>query len=128
VDVLRRVYEALAPGGTILDLRSVPPPGRVEVDGRVVGELDESGFFPRSLHNGEALAGLAREGLLELAAEDAHTMLIVYPTGRDLVDDVASWGDTKVPARLAARLVPLEGECAVREFCLARAYRRPSAR
>jgi len=125
VDVLRRVCEALAPGGTILDLRSVPPPARIEVDGEVLGELDESAFFPRSHHNGEALADLAREGLLKRTAEDAHTMLIVYPTGRDLVDDVAGWGDTKVPAALATRLLPLEGECGIREFCLARAYRKP---
>jgi hypothetical protein len=125
VDVLRRVYEALAPGGTILDLRSVPPPARVEVDGEVLGELDESAFFPRSHHNGEALADLARNGLLELAAEDDHTILIVYPTGRDLVDDVADWGTTNVPAALAARLLPLEQACSIREFCLARAYRAP---
>jgi hypothetical protein len=126
VDVLRRVYEALAPGGTILDLRSVPPPARVEVDGRVLGELDESAFFPRSHHNGEALTGLARRRLLELAADNAHTMLIVYPSGRELVDDVARWGDTKVPAALATRLLAVEGECSIREFCLARAYGRPS--
>ena len=128
MDVLRRVYEALTPGGTMLDLRSVPPPARVEVHGRVLGELDESEFFPRSHHNGEALAGLAREGLLDLAADNAHTMLIDYPTGRDLVDDVARWGDTKVPAALATRLLALDGECSIREFCLARAYRRPSRR
>jgi hypothetical protein len=124
VDVLRRVYEALAPGGTILDLRSVPPPGRVEIDGQVLGELDESAFFPRSHHNGEALADLARNGLLELEAEDDHTMLIVYPTGRNLVDDVADWGDTKVPDELAARLLGIDRECRIREFCVARSYRR----
>jgi hypothetical protein len=124
VNVLRRVYEALAPGGTILDLRSVPPPAFVEADGEELGELDESEFFPRSLHNGDALTSLAREGLLALEGEHPHDMLIVYPTGRELVDDVGEWGDTKVPAALAARLLPLERECSVREFCLARAYRR----
>jgi hypothetical protein len=127
VNVLRRVNEALAPGGTILDLRSVPPPALVEVDGKPIGELDESDFFPRSVHNGEALEGLAHEGLLLLEAEEAHDMLIVYPTGRELVDDVAGWGDTKVPASLTPRLLPLERECRIREFCLARAYRRRMA-
>jgi hypothetical protein len=126
VNVLRRVYEALVPGGTILDLRSVPPPALVEVEGEPVGELDESEFFPRSVHNGEALEGLAHEGLLVLDAEQAHDMLIVYPTGRDLVDDVAGWGDTRVPAAIAARLLPLERECRIREFCLARSFRRPA--
>ena len=59
MDVLRHVYETLAPGGVMLDLRSVPPPSLVEVDGEAIGELDESEFFPRSEHNGDALAALA---------------------------------------------------------------------
>jgi hypothetical protein len=124
VDVLREVYEAVAPGGTILDLRSVPPPAVVEADGEELGELDESEFFPRSMHNGDALTALARDGLLALDGEEAHELLIVYPSGRELLDDVAAWGDTKVPAAVAAQLLPLERECRVREFCLARAYRR----
>jgi hypothetical protein len=124
VDVLRRVYETLAPGGRILDLRSVPPPALVEADGEELGELDESEFFPRSLHNGDALTRLTREGLLALEGDAPHDMFIVYPSGRELLDDVADWGDTKVPAALAARLLPLERECRIREFCLARAYRR----
>jgi hypothetical protein len=125
VDVLRHVYETLAPGGTILDLRSVPPPALVEADGEELGELDESEFFPRSLRNGDALTGLTREGLLAMEGDAPHDMVIVYPSGRELVDDVADWGDTKVPAPLAARLLQLERECRIREFCLARAYRRP---
>jgi hypothetical protein len=124
VDVLREVYEAVAPGGTILDLRSVPPPAVVEADGEELGELDESEFFPRSMHNGDALTALARDGLLALDGEEAHELLIVYPSGRELLDDVAAWGDTKVPSAVAAQLLPLERECRVREFCLARAYRR----
>jgi hypothetical protein len=124
VDVLREVYEAVAPGGTILDLRSVPPPAIVEVDGEEVGELDESEFFPRSMHNGDALSALARGGLLALAGEEPHELLIVYPSGRELLDDVVDWGDTKVPADVAAQLLPLDRECSIREFCLARAYRR----
>jgi hypothetical protein len=52
-------------------------------------------------------------------------MLIVYPTGRDLVEDVADWGTTNVPGALAARLLPLARECSIREFCLARAFRKP---
>jgi hypothetical protein len=124
VDVLREVYEAVAPGGMILDLRSVPPPAIVEVDGEELGELDESEFFPRSMHNGDALTALARAGLLALEGEEPHELLIVYPSGRELLDDVADWGDTKVPAAVAAQLLPLDRECSIREFCLARAYRR----
>jgi hypothetical protein len=125
VNVLRHIYRGLAPGGVILDLRSVPPPALVELDGEPIGELDESGFIPRTLENGEALLGLAREGLLVLDREVQHEIVIVYPTGRDLIEDVAGWGSTTVPSELAARVVQVERECAVREFCLARRYRRP---
>jgi hypothetical protein len=124
VDVLRHLYEALAPGGRILDLRSVPPPSLVEVEGDPVGELDESAFFPRSEHNGGALVELAREGLLTFEAEERHEIVIVYPSGRDLVEDVAGWGSTKVPEALAARLEGEDRECRIREYCLTRAFRR----
>ena len=126
VDVLRHVYETLAPGGVILDLRSVPPPALVEVDGEPLGELDESEFIPRTLGNGEALLALAGEGLLVVEGEVPHEILIVYPTGRDLVEDVAGWGGTTVPPELKARVLAIDRECAVREFCLARSFRRPA--
>ena len=126
MDVLRHLYETLAPGGVMLDLRSVPPPSLVEVDGKAIGELDESEFFPRSEHNGDALSALAAEGLLTLEGEERNEILIVYPVGRDLVDDVADWGSTKVPEQLAAQLSEIDRECRIREFCLARAYRRPA--
>lgn len=125
VDVLRHVYETLAPGGVIVDVRSVPPPPLVEVDGEPIGELDESAFFPRTLHNGAALDGLADVGLLALESEISHDLLIVYPSGADLVEDVAGWGDTRVPDDLAERLAAVDRECRIREFCLARRFRRP---
>jgi hypothetical protein len=124
VDVLRHLYEALAPRGLILDLRSVPPPSLVEVGGKPTGELDESEFFPRSEHNGGALVELAREGMLTFAAEERHEIVIVYPSGRDLVEDVAGWGSTKVPDALADRLVGEDRECRIREYCLTRAFSR----
>ena len=126
MDVLGHLYETLAPGGTILDLRSVPPPSRVEVDSEPIGDLDETEFFPRSEHNGGALVELAREGLLVFEAETRHEIVIVYPSGRDLVEDVAGWGSTKVPAMLAARLADIDLECRIREYCLTRAFRRPA--
>jgi hypothetical protein len=123
VDVLRHLYETLAPRGLILDLRSVPPPSLVEVEGEPTGELDESEFFPRSEHNGGALVELAREGLLTFEAEERHEIVIVYPSGGDLVEDVAGWGIRRCPRR-AARLARVDRECRIREYCLTRAFRR----
>lgn len=126
VDVLRHVYETLAPGGVIVDVRSVPPPALVEVDGEPLGELDQSAFFPITIHNGVALDLLAHEGLLVGGPELSHDLLIAYPSGRDLVEDVACWGSSRVPPELAAPLIDVHRECRIREFCLARSFRRPA--
>ena len=45
---------------------------------------------------------------------------------RELVEDVAAWGSTEVPPELKARVLAIERECSVREFCLTRNYRRPA--
>jgi hypothetical protein len=42
VHVLRRCREALAPEGLVLDLQVVRPGPRVECDGRVLCEIDDS--------------------------------------------------------------------------------------
>ena len=45
MDVLGRMLEALHPGGVVLDLQVIRPNPRVEVDGRVVCEIDGEPLF-----------------------------------------------------------------------------------
>jgi hypothetical protein len=126
VDVLRRLMAALVPRGVVVDLLSVPPPERVEAGGRVLGELDGSRFFPRALECAAALDALVGEGLLRQVSDERFAVFIRYPTGRDLVEDVARREFTRMPAGLRTRVLAIEGACEIRDNCLVRSFRRLS--
>lgn len=122
--VLRRLLRSLVPGGIVLDLLSVPPNARVEAGGEVLGELDGSAFFPRALAAAAGLDALADEGLLAQEHEEAFPILVRYPSGADLLEDVAGRTFTRMPTALARRVGRIEGQCEVREHCLVRRYRK----
>src|SRR3990172_2060268 len=111
VDVLRELMEVLVPGGVVVDLLSVPPPERVEAGGEILGELDGSRVFPRAL---EAAAG----------GGECFPVFIRYPTGRDLVADVAQREFTRMPDELRARVLGVGGPCEIRDNCLVRSFRK----
>ena len=48
MNVLSRMLEALQPGGIVLDLQAIRPNPRVEVDGRVVTEIDGEPLFRKA--------------------------------------------------------------------------------
>jgi hypothetical protein len=124
VDVLRKLLRSLVVGGFVVDLLSVPPPERVEVDGEVVGELDGSAFFPRALTAAAGLDVLAAEGVLLYEHEERFPIFVRYPTGADLVEDVAQREYTRMPAALARRVRAIAGACEIRDNCLVRRFRR----
>lgn len=124
VDVLRKLLRSLVPGGLVVDLLSVPPPERVEADGEVVGELDGSAFFPRALAAAAGLDALAAEGLLVHEHEERFPIFVRYPSGADLVEDVAEREYTRMPAALARRVRAIAGPCELRDNCLVRRFRK----
>ena len=122
--VLRRLLQALVPGGVVVDLLSVPPPERVEVGDEVLGELDQSRFFPRALAAAAGLDALAEEWFLVAEHEERFSILVRYATGAEAVEDVAQRTYTRMPAELARRVEAIPGPCAMREHCLVRRFRR----
>ena len=124
VDVLRELLRSLVPGGLVVDLLSVPPPERVEVDGEVIGELDNSRFFPRALQAASGLDTLAAEELLVHEHEERFSILVRYSTGADLVEDVAQREHTRMPAALGRRVRGRAGPCQIRDHCLVRRFRK----
>ena len=124
MDVLRRLLQALVPGGIVVDLIAVPPPERVEVGDEVLGELDQSRAIPRWLRTAAGLDALVEEGLLGAEGEEPLSVLVRFPTGRDAVDDVAQRTFTRMPAELARRVGAIEGPVAIREHSLVRRFRR----
>jgi hypothetical protein len=124
VDVLRNLLKVLVPGGMVVDLLAVPPNARVEVEGEVLGELDESAFFPRALASATGLDALVEEGLLAPQGEEQRfTVLVRYPSGKDAVEDVAERTFTRMPAALARRVEAIAGPVAIRESSLVRSFR-----
>src|SRR3990172_12808851 len=104
VDVLRRLLAALVTGGTVVDLTMAPPDEVVEVEGEFLGHLDGSLFFPRALAAGAGLDELAAEGLLELVCEEPVTVIVRYPTGADVLEDIDGRAYTRMPPELAQQL------------------------
>lgn len=124
VNVLRRLMTALVPGGLVVDLLSVPPPERVEVGGELLGELDGSAFFPRALAAAGGLDALAAGGVLVHEHEERFPIFVRYPTGADLVEDVAQREYTRMPAALGRRVRAIAGPCEIRDNCLVRRFRK----
>jgi hypothetical protein len=124
VDVLRHLLCSLVPGGIVVDLLSVPPPERVEVDGELLGELDGSRFFPRALAAAAGLDALVAEGVLVHEHEERFPIFVRYPTGAELVEDVAQREYTRIPAGLDRRVRAIRGPCEIRDNCLVRRFRK----
>ncbi|HXF98046.1 MAG TPA: hypothetical protein VNJ46_05475 [Gaiellaceae bacterium] len=123
MDVLRRLLRSLAPAGLVVDLLSVPPPEQVEIGGEVVGELDNDAFFARALPAAAGLDALADDGLLVLEHEERFPIYVHYPTGADLIEDVALREHTRMPRSVARRLRSHAGPCRIRDHCLVRRFR-----
>lgn len=122
VYVLRRLLRSLVPGGVVVDLAAVPPDGVVEADDGVVGQLDESAFFPRAAASAFGLDDLVRLGVLAAGAELRFPVLIDYPSGADAVADVAERSYGRMPDELAAHVAGIPGAVRIREYSLVRSF------
>jgi SAM-dependent methyltransferase len=121
--VLRRFREALVPDGLVLDLQVIRPRPRVEVDGRVLWEIDGAPLFERADAARTAVDLLIAEGRLEEEAVDDHDVLIHYESGAALVADWAQ-KERALPSPAVPSLRAFPGPCLVRERCRLRRLRR----
>ncbi len=124
VNVLRRLLAALVPGGVVVDLTMSPPNELVESGGDALGHLDGSLFFPRALAACAGLDELATDGLLEFVREEPISVTVRYPSGADVLEDVARRGYTRMPEDLAHRLAGVTTECVLHSNCFVRAFRK----
>jgi hypothetical protein len=123
VDVLRRLLQALVPGGVVVDLTMAPPDEVVESGGEILGHLDCSVFFPRALAAGAGLHALADEGVLAFVREEQVSVIVRYPSGRDVLEDIAGRTYTRMPQQLARRLEDVSAECLLTSYCGVRTFR-----
>ena len=99
---LRRIHEALVPGGVLLDMHPVPPSTRAEVDGKSLGDFDDSEFM-HIVSDAEGV--LERSGLFEWESELEFDYLERYDDPAQLLEDIEEeWDGCSVPPELEARI------------------------
>ena len=114
--VLRKMIEAVKPGGIVLDLQVIRPNPIVEVDGQVVCEIDGEPLFRTADTATAAVDALIASGRLVEQAIDDHDVREHYANGPELVDDFAG-KKRRLPDRAVPQLRALTQPCTVRERC-----------
>jgi len=127
VHVLRNMVSAVKPGGLVLDLQVIRPDPRVELDGRVVCEIDGQPLFRLADAAAEAVDAAVAKGRLREEAVDDHDVRKHYRTGADLVADFAD-KERKLPAEAVPTVRALRRPCVVRERCRLRRLRTTESR
>ena len=114
--VLRNMVGAVRPGGVVLDLQVIRPDPVVEVDGRVVCEIDGESLLRMADAAAVAVDAFIGEGRLAEEAVDDHDVHKHYRTGADVVDDFAG-KDRRIPDAAVPALRAITRPCSVRERC-----------
>ena len=114
--VLSNMVGVVKPRGVVLDLQVIRPDPRVEVDGRVVCEIDGESLLRLADGAAAAVDGFIAAGRLIEDAVDDHDVLKHYRSGADVVDDFAG-KDRKLPEDAVPGLRALDRPCVVRERC-----------
>ena len=118
---LRRINQALVPGGVLLDMHPVPPPTRAEVDGESLGDFDDSEFM-RIVSDAEVV--LERSGLFEWKSELEFDYLERYDDPAQLLEDIEEeWDGCSVPPDLEARILQASGPVDIWERVVLRRFR-----
>ena len=114
--VLGQMVAAVKLGGQVFDLQVIRPDPVVEVDGRVVCEIDGEPLFISADAATAAVEDLAYSGALIEEAIDDHDVREHYTDGADLV---ATWATKRrqLPRDELPALRGLARPCAVRERC-----------
>jgi hypothetical protein len=123
VHVLRRLRDALAPDGLMLDLQVIRPQPVVEVGGKDLCEIEGSALFATAELAAAEIDAMVAAGLLVEEARDDHDVRKHYASGAELVADFED-SRRDLPADWIPRLRRLEAPCAVRERCRLRRLRK----
>ena len=116
MDALSRMLDGVAPGGLVLDLQVIRPDPQIELDGRVVAQIDGEPLFQRADAATAAVDARIAAGDLVQEAVDNHEVCKHYSDGADLVDDVAG-SRRSLPEAVVPMLEAIDRPLVVRERC-----------
>jgi len=116
VHVLRKMVDAVKPGGAVLDLQVIRPNPVVESDDRFVCEIDGEPLFRGADAATAAVDALVLSGVLAEEAVDVHDVSKHYANGTDLINDFAG-KQRKLPDAALPGLRRVRQPCIVRERC-----------
>ena len=122
MDALNRMLEAVRAGGMVLDLQVIRPDPQVELDGRVVAEIDGDPLFEWADAATAAVDSRIAAGDLVQEAVDDHEVCKHYSDGADLVNDVAG-SKRSLPEAVVPMLEAIDRPLVVRERCRLRRLR-----
>jgi hypothetical protein len=121
VHALRRIHQALVPGGVLLDMHPVPPSTRAEVRGESLGEFDDAGFMQIVA---DAEAEIERSGLFGRESEVEFDYLERYDDPAQLLEDIKEeWDGCSVPPDLEARILAADEPVDIWERVVLRRFR-----
>jgi hypothetical protein len=116
VHVLGNMVASVKPGGLVFDLQVIRPNPVVEVEGRVVCEIDGEPLFRTADAAAAAIDALIAGGRLVEQAVDDHDVRAHYGSGAELVHDFAG-KRRRIPAEALPELSTLTQPCTLRERC-----------
>src|SRR5215218_9793008 len=119
VHALRKIDEALVPGGSVVDIHPVPPSEQAEVAGRPLGRLDESEFFDL-VHSTEQ--ELVAANLFELVAEVERDVIERFDTSEEFFEIVGDRDGVRIPAAVARKVRASRPPIDLRERVVFRRY------
>jgi hypothetical protein len=104
VNALRRIHAALVPGGLVVDTQPLSPRPPVEAGGRRLGMLDMRNWR-RTIDAVDRRIGQAvADGLFAHTGERSCVVADEFDSGAELLEVVAGWKGTQIPAALAERV------------------------
>ena len=120
VHALRKIEEALAPGGSLVDIHPVPPSEQAEAAGRPLGRLDESEFFEVVRATEQELVNA---DLFELVAEVERDVVERFDTVEEFFEIVRDREGVRIPTELARKVRASAPPIDLRERVVFRRYR-----
>ena len=104
VHALRRIHDALEPGGTLIDTQPISPHPPVASAGVIVGRPDMRDWA-RTVEEVDALvAETVQAGLFSLERQERFTVADTWDSGPECVETIAGWQGTRLPDALAQRI------------------------